>query len=211
MRNVFLFSLPLTIIAAAGCGSQPKEPTSGSDLERDLALVSKAPETAVASPLELGEVRFERGKAGNNVSLHRAVRSRPGRRATTKVAESVRSAPIARPVVVDVAVPSPAAQPAAAVPTDSHELLPGKTVTVIPVSSGPSTAGDGSRPDEIPLMAGTGGSGMGGGGSGMGGGGSGMGGGGSGMGGGGSGMGGGCHGQGEPGIGIASRPRGVLY
>src|SRR5690242_7969360 len=204
MRNVFLFSLPLIIIAAAGCGSPPKEPTTGSDLERDLALVSKTPETAVASALELGEVRVQPGKPGNNVSLHRVVRSRPAHRATTNAAVAVRAAPIARPVVVDVAVPRPAAQPAAAAPADSHELLPGKTVTVIPVSSGPSTAGDGSRPDDIPLMAGTGGSGMGGGGSGMGGGGSGMG-------GGGSGMGGGCDGRGEPGIGIASRPRGVLY
>jgi uncharacterized membrane protein YgcG len=201
MRNVFLFSLPLTIVAAAGCGSQPKEQAARSDLERDLTLVSKAPDRAVTSPLELGEVRTQ---PGNTVSFHRVVRHRPARHATTRVAEPVRSAPTARPVIADVSAPSPAAQPAAAVPADSHELPPGKTVTVIPVSSGPSSSGGERGPEDIPLMAGTGGSGMGGGGSGMGGGGSGMG-------GGGSGMGGGCPGRDAPGITIASRPRGVMY
>jgi uncharacterized membrane protein YgcG len=204
MRNVFLFSLPLTIVAAAGCGSQPKEQAARSDLERDLTLVSGAPDRAVTSPLELGEVRTQPGS-----TVHRVVRHRPARHATTRVAEPVRSAPTARPVIAEVSAPSPAAQPAAAqpaaaVPADSHELPPGKTVTVIPVSSGPSTSGGERGPEDIPLMAGTGGSGMGGGGSGMGGGGSGMG-------GGGSGMGGGCPGRDAPGVGIASRPRGVLY
>jgi len=208
MRNVFLFSLPLTIVAAVGCGSQPKEQASRSDLERDLTLASEAPDRAVTSPLELGEVRTP---PGNTVSLHRVVRHRPARHATTRVAQPVRSAPTARPVIADVSVPSPAAQPAAAVPANSHELPPGKTVTVIPVSSGPSSSSGEGGPEDTPLMAGTGGSGMGGGGSGMGGGGSGMGGGGSGMGGGGSGMGGGCPGRDAPGITIASRPRGVLY
>lgn len=201
MRNAFLFSLPLTIVAAAGCGSQPKEQAARSDLERDLTLVSKAPDRAVTSPLELGEVRIH---PGNSVSFHRVVRHRPARHATTREAEPVRSAPSARPVIADVSAPSPAAQPAAAVPADSHELPPGKTVTVIPVSSGPSSSGGEGGPEDIPLMAGTGGSGMGGGGSGMGGGGSGMG-------GGGSGMGGGCPGRDAPGTTIASRPRGVLY
>jgi hypothetical protein len=201
MRNAFLFSLPLTIIAATGCGSQPKEQAARSDLERDLTLVSRAPDRAVASPLELREVRTQPGN-----TVHKVVRHRPARHVATRVAEPVRLAPSARPVIADVSAPGPSAQPAAAVPADSHELPPGKTVTVIPVSSGPSTSGGERGPEDIPLMAGTGGSGMGGGGGG-----SGMGGGGSGMGGGGSGMGGDCPGGGAPGVGIASRPRGVLY
>ena len=201
MRNVFLFSLPLTIVAAAGCGSQPKEQAARSDLERNLTLDSRAPDRAVTSPLELGELRTQPSKT---VSFHRVVRHRPARHATTRVAEPVRSAPTARPVITDVSAPTPAAQPVTAVPADSHELPPGKTVTIIPVSSGPSSSGDGRGAEDVPLMAGTGGSGMGGGGSGMGGGGSGMG-------GGGSGMGGGCPGRDGPGVTIASRPRGVQY
>src|SRR4051812_29656676 len=179
MRNVFLFSLPLTIIAVAGCGSQPKgQPAS--DLQRDLTLVTKDRDRAVASALELGEVRTQQG---NSVSSHRvvqAVRHRPAHHATVRVAVPAPSAPTTHAVLVDVSAPSPAAQPsAAAVPADSHELPPGKTVAVIPVSSGPSPSGSQRGPEDIPpaFVGGTGGSGMGGGGSGMGGGGSGMGGG----------------------------------
>lgn len=202
MRNVPLFSLALTIVAVAGCSSQPKEQPVRSDLERDLTLASRVSDTTVTSPLELGEARSEAGKTLHRVVQHRSVpRHRPARRAATKVAEPVRSAPTAQPVIADVAAPSPGAQPATAVPADSRELLPGKTVTVIPVSSGPSPSGGERRPDYIPFRGGTGrgdGGGGWGGGSGMGG--SGMGG--SGM--GGSGMG-GCPGRGAP-AGIASRP-----
>ena len=220
MRNAFPFSLPLAIIAAAGCGSQPKEQAARSDLERDLTLVSRAPDKAVASPLELREVRSQPRKTvdpGNTIhKAARVVRHRPARHVTTRVADPVRPAPPAPAVVADVSVPGPAASVPEAVPADSHELPPGKTVSVIPASSGPSTAGSG--PEDIPVMVGTGGSGMGGGGSGMGGGGSGMGGGGSGMGGGGSGMGGGGSGMGGGGSGMGgdwpgggARPRGTLY
>jgi uncharacterized membrane protein YgcG len=206
MRNVILFSLPLTI-AIAGCGSQPKEQPAAADLERDLTLVTKDRDRTVASPLELGEVQTEQGNTVSHQSAVKAVRHRPARHATIKVAERAPSAPTTHPVLVDVRAPSLAAQPsaAAAVPADSHELPPGKTVTMIPVSSGPSPSESQRGPEDIPsFMTGTGGSGMGGGGSGMGGGGSGMGGGGSGMGGGGSGMGGGCPGRGGEPIGIAS-------
>jgi hypothetical protein len=202
MRNVILFSLPLTIIAVAGCGSQPKPSPAASDLERDLTLVTKDRDRTVASPLELGEVRTEQGNTSSYNRVVKAVRHRPARHATIRVAEPAPSAPTKHPVLVDVSAPSPVAQPpaATAVPADSHELPPGKTITMIPVSSGPSPSESQRGPEDIPsFTTGTGGSGMGGGGSGMGGGGSGMGGGGSGMGGGGSGMG----GRGEP-IGIAS-------
>jgi uncharacterized membrane protein YgcG len=203
MRNAFLYSLPLTIVAAAGCGSQAKDQAARSDLKRDLTLVGKAADRAVTSPLELGEVRIQPANTVSSPRVARVVRHRAARHANTRIAEPVRSAPTARPAIVDVRAPSPAAQPAAEVPADSHELPPGKTVTVIPVSSGPSIS-DERGPEDVPLMTGTGGSGMGGGGSGMGGGGSGMG-------GGGSGMGGGCPGRDSPGITIASRPRGIEY
>jgi uncharacterized membrane protein YgcG len=197
----------LTIIAVAGCGSQPREQPRASDLDRDLTLVTKDRDRTVASPLELGAVRTQQGNTVSYQRAVKAVRHRPARHATVRAAEPAPSAPTTHPVLVDVSAPSPAAQPsaAAAVPADSHELPPGKTVTVIPVSSGPSTSESQRSPEDFPsFTAGTGGSGMGGGGSGMGGGGSGMGGGGSGMGGGGSGMGGGCPGRGGEPIGIAS-------
>src|SRR3954466_6997051 len=110
MRNVFLFAVPLTI-AVAGCGSQPKEQAARSGLDRDLKLVSSLRDSAVASPLELGEIRAH---PGNTKSLQRAVRvlrHRPARHATIKVAESVRSASTARPVIADISVPSPATHP----------------------------------------------------------------------------------------------------
>lgn len=208
MRNAFLYSLPAAIIAVAGCGSQPREQAARSDLQRDLTLATHLTDSAVVSPVELGEFQAQAGniisQASHRVARHRAVRHpNPVVAKTNQVGRA--NAPATAPAPV-ATVSQPAS--VADVPLDSHELLPGKTVTVIPVSSGPSTGSGAARgPDDLPVMAGTGGSGMGGGGSGMGG--SGMGGGGSGM--GGSGMGGGqCPGRG-PGVGIASRPRGLLY
>jgi hypothetical protein len=194
MRNAFLYSLPIAIVAVAGCGSEPKEQATRSDLKRDLTLVSRPRETAVASAVELGRPLSQ---TGTTTSLHRVARPGRAHRSTASSPKPAPPAPATRPVIADIPAPSPASQrtSAPAIPADSHELPPGKTVTVIPVSSGPSTAGGGREPDDIP-MRGTGGSGMGG----------------SGMGGGGSGMGGGrCPGRDIPGIGIASRPRGVLY
>jgi hypothetical protein len=196
MRNVFLCSLASTIVALAGCGSQPREQAAPSDLKRDLTLASRVFDSTVASALELGEVRTQprTTAASQKIVRHRrVVRQRPARPATAKVA---------KPVIADIVVSSPAAQATAvtAIPADSRELPPGKTVTVIPVSSGPSPAPAGRNrfPEETPMYGGVGDGGIGGGGSGMGGGGSGMG-------GGGSGMGGGCPGR-APGVGIASRP-----
>jgi hypothetical protein len=203
MRNAFLYSLPIAIVAVAGCGSGHKEQVTRSDLERDLTLATGPQETAVVSAIELGRLPSQ---AGRNTSVQKvAVRQRAAHKSVAGPRAGATRAPATKPVIADVPAPRPSAEPApAAIPTDSHELPPGKTVTVIPVSSGPSTAGGARGPDEIPVgMEGTGGSGMGGGGSGMGGGGSGM---------GGSGMGGGhCPGRGAPGIGIATRPRGLLY
>jgi hypothetical protein len=205
MRVAFLFPLPITLVAVAGCGSHVKEQATRSDLERDLTLVSKSPETEIASPIELGRLPTQ---SGSTVSLRRTVRHRPAPRLTASAPRTVRVA-AAAPATTTAPAPSSVVQPTntAPVPADNHELPPGKTVTVIPVSNGPSTAGGGGRgPDAFPTPGyGTGGSGMGGGGSGMGGGGSGMG-------GGGSGMGGDCPRPDlGPGVGLAGRPRGLLY
>src|SRR5262245_16621870 len=112
MRNVFLFSLPLTILAATGCGSQSNEQAARSDLERDLTLVSRAPDKVVASPLELREVQAQPGNTVHRVA--KVVRHRPARHVTTEVAKPVRSAPNPQSVIADVSVPVPSAQPAIA-------------------------------------------------------------------------------------------------
>ena len=203
MRNSFLFSLPLTVITVAGCGPQPDAQAARSDLERDLTLVSRPPERAVSSPVgavasEI-ELRMARAQQGSGASSHKVVRlrksvRRPARDLVPVAARPVRPTTIERPGIADVVVPKAGGQPVTAVPADSRELLPGKTVTVIPVSSGPSPSGEGA--DDIP-PAGTRWRGMGGG-SGMGG----------------SGMGGGCRpgrGTGIPELGGSPRPRGMLY
>jgi hypothetical protein len=202
VRNIFLFSLSLTIVAAAGCGPQPDEQAARSDLERDLTLVSKSPERAatstepaVASSLELGEVRTQPGWSGSGHKLvrHRSGVRRPASRPASKAAEPNRPAPTVRATIVDVAAPNPGAQTVTAVPANSRELPPGKTVSVIPVSSGPSPSGEPAA-DDIPF-AGIGGSGLGGtGGSGMGG-----------------GRKPGWRGLGTPEYGGQPRPRGMLY
>jgi hypothetical protein len=192
MRTAFLFPLSITLVVVAGCGSHVKEQAARSDLERDLTLVSKAPETAIASSIELGQLPAQ---SGGTVSLRRTVRHRPARRSTASAPRPVQVAAAAAPATTTAPAPSSVVQPTntAPVPADKHELPPGKTVTVIPVSSGPSTADGGGRgPDEFPMPGyGTGGSGMGGVGSGMGG---------------------DCPRPTlGPGIGIAGRPRGLLY
>jgi hypothetical protein len=173
MRSSFLFPLSLSLIAVAGCGSQTRPPELRSDLMRDLTTVSQGSETAVATPIELGQVRAHTG-GRSTVSSQRRVQHRA-------VSRSAVSAP--KPVgITAVGAPAPAASPEPAEvqptntgPADPHELPPGKTVTIIPVSTGSSTSEAGLGPDEVAWPHyGSGGSGMGGGeraggGSGMGG------------------------------------------
>jgi hypothetical protein len=172
MRSSFLFPLSLSLIAV-GCGSQAKDPKPRSDLMRDLTIVSQASQTAVATPIELGQVRAPTGSR-STVSSQRRVQHRVVTRSAGSTPQPVR--------VSAVSAPTPAAsighavvQPTNTGVADPHELPPGKTITIIPVSTGASTSEAGLGPDEVALPRyGTGGSGMGGGeraggGSGMGG------------------------------------------
>jgi hypothetical protein len=128
MRTV-LISLPVAVTALLGCGPEHKEEAALAVPERDLTLATPAPEVAIASPVELEDRRAQ----------PRAVqRSRPISRA----------AAAARPIRVQPA-PVPAVQLAApAIAANDRELPPGKTITVIPVSSGPSAAPG----NEVPEM-----------------------------------------------------------
>jgi hypothetical protein len=163
MRSAFLFPLSLSLVVV-GCGSQVKEHAARSDLERDLTLVGQAPQTAIATPIELRRIRTPTG-SGSTVSSRHRIRRRAATRSTVSAPKPVQVA--AEPAPVPAVV-----QPTNTTPADPRELPPGKTVSAIPVSSGIS---DAEGADGFPAPRyGTGGSGMGGGdraggGSGMGG------------------------------------------
>jgi hypothetical protein len=138
---------PLTALVAvvAGCGSEVKEQTVRSLPQRDLTLVTQTAYVETASPVETHQLRIQ----------HRAVRpSKPAARRSRPLApKGVLAAMTAHAPILDA---EPVAQPVSTSPTpeegassnNDRELLPGKTVTVIPASSGPSTGSD--TADELP-------------------------------------------------------------
>jgi hypothetical protein len=142
MRAIVLLPLTALVAVAAGCGSDIKEQTARSVLQRDLTLVNPTSEVNFASPVETGQLRNPRGTTHPSHRLARATRSR-GLKSRVKLVDAWAPKPAAP-------VPSPAATPAT--PANDHELLPGKTVTVIPASSGPST--DTDRADDFPASQG---------------------------------------------------------
>lgn len=135
MRIVFL--LPLAaVVAASGCGSERTKQPAPSVPERDLTLqTALSAQVEIASPVELQRIPAEP-------------------QASHAIRRTRRRAPVFQPTVVPAtlrtttATPVPTVQPAAepvtvvSEPANPHELLPGKTITMIPASSGPSTAPD---------------------------------------------------------------------
>jgi hypothetical protein len=148
MRTVFLLPLMALVAVAAGCGSAGREQAARSVPQRDLTLVPQTPAVEIASPVETHQLRFQ----------HQTVRTAFGSRPLEpKVSFASVTVPLAALGAVSapvLAVPEPAAHPTstAATPADDRELLPGKTVTVIPASNTPSTGSDG--PDELPAARG---------------------------------------------------------
>jgi hypothetical protein len=142
MRTVSLLPLAALVAVAAGCGSDIKEPATRSVPQRDLTLVTPTPDVQIASPVETGLLRIQ-------------PRTRHSSQWAARPAPTLRSSREPNLILASLAVPAPvlaapAAEPSAqpATPADDRELLPGKTVTVIPVSSGPSI--DTDRTDELP-------------------------------------------------------------
>ena len=150
MRILMILPLALTAAAAVGCrsGSEGTEqapmgvPQRDLALDRDLTLQQPAaPQVEVASPVELGRKPAERPTTQNP---RRARRPAPVARA--EVAGPATSGEAA---TVPASVPAPAAvppepepvalMPADTEPPDPHALPPGRSVTVIPASSGPTT------------------------------------------------------------------------
>jgi hypothetical protein len=145
MRSRLLFPLTALVAVVAGCGSGARDQTTGSLPQRDLTLVPQAPEVDIASPVEIQRVRIQHRTVRRSIPLEPKVRLAAvwAPRATLGAG----SAPV-------LAAPQPIAQPTntAATPANDRELLPGKTVTVIPVSSGPSAGTD--KTDELPAAEG---------------------------------------------------------
>jgi hypothetical protein len=149
MRTIFLLPLTALVAAVAGCGSQARDQAAPSVPERDLTLVTQTPEIEIASPVELQRLRIQHRTLRHS---QWAARVAPARRSSPLEPKLVLAA-VAAPAPV-LAAPEPVAQPAsmAATPDNGRELLPGKTVTVIPASSGPSAGSDGT--DELPAVRG---------------------------------------------------------
>jgi len=149
MRTAFLLPLAALMAIVAGCRSDVRERTTGS-LPRDLTLVTQSPGVAVASAVEMQQLRVEHRTRRPSQPAVRPAATRPSR--DPKVRLAAVAAPLASvgtgsPVL---AAPEPTAEPTSTAPTpdNGRELLPGKTVTLIPASSGPSTGSD--TADEFP-------------------------------------------------------------
>jgi hypothetical protein len=141
MRTIFLLPLTALVAIVAGCGSEAREQAARSVPDRDLTLVTQTAQLEIASPVETQQLRIP----------HRTVHSsqRAARPARTPRSSPLEPKPQLAAVAPVLAAPEPVAQPASTASSDNErELLPGKTVTVIPVSSGPSPGSD--RADEFP-------------------------------------------------------------
>lgn len=135
MRTVLVFPLAALVAVVTGCGSGVSEQKARSLPPRDLTLVTQGAQVEVASPVEMQRVRPQ----------HRTVRL-PRTRQPAVIHAVVAATPVlaAEPVAQPLS-PTP-------IPASDRELLPGKTVTLIPVSSGPSAGLD--EPGELPAVRG---------------------------------------------------------
>jgi hypothetical protein len=135
-------ALSAGLLVGCGAGSSPRgeESAARASLDRDLTLRTSAPEAiAVASPVELGRPEPPKQPVTR-------------RRSTPRPAPAPSKAPPrpeASPSPEAVAVPEPVAVAALEAPAtveavparNDRELAPGETITVIPVSTGPSNGG----------------------------------------------------------------------
>jgi hypothetical protein len=142
MRAVLLLPVTASMLVVAGCGSNGRHEAAQSSSHRDLALVAQAPAVEIASPVELQQLRSYRSNTHRSV---RAARPLPAKRSQAVRPELSTASLAATPATV-LAVPAVYHPVPAADSHNDRELAPGKTVTVIPASSGPSTTAD--WPDE---------------------------------------------------------------
>ena len=146
MRTGFLLPLAALVIAGAGCSRQEGE-ESAALLQRDLTRVDPAPKVEVASALEL-----QQPPTSQTVQPRATIQAvRASRRPKN---DSKPLAPVlAKHTAVAAPAPAPEARPTPVEdPRNDRELLPGKTVTIIPVGSGPSTATDPGEDDGLRMI-----------------------------------------------------------
>lgn len=136
MTTISLLPTAALVAIVAGCGSGAREQPVTSLPQRDLTLVSQTAGDEVASPVEVQRVNRQR----------RTVRLPQIRQPTVRHATFAAPAP--------VLATGPVAQPVTPAPISAsdRELLPGKTVTLIPVSTGPSAGPDDTA--ELPTVRG---------------------------------------------------------
>ena len=134
MRAPTSLSLLGFLVLVAGCNSQEGQQVAAARPQRDLALALQAPEVEIASAVELGRAQAQPAK-------HAVTRTHRRSRAATPARASGPSSDIAA-VTQPVAQPVPVPVVPVSYPASDRELPPGKTVTMIPASSGPSTAAE---------------------------------------------------------------------
>jgi hypothetical protein len=131
MRSLVLLLPMAVLVGVAGCKVGAGEQMARSVPERDLTLVQQTSEMNIASPVETRRPQIERQTRW----VSRA-RASSARRPITRIPVTTISPPAELRTATQTIV-EPTRAPTAA-PND-RELLPGKTVTLIPASSGPST------------------------------------------------------------------------
>jgi hypothetical protein len=150
MRTVLLLPITVMVAVAAGCGSEGRETAARSVPGRDLTLQPPNAGVEVASAVELQSLRPQQYTArASSRRTHRPASASHSRPTQPKVV----LAAVAPAPVLAVPASAPVASPAvASEPVNDRELPPGKTVTIIPASSGPSTVLDDT--DEFPGVRG---------------------------------------------------------
>jgi hypothetical protein len=140
MRIPMLLALALVAAATGGCRTAPEgtEQASLGVPQRDLTLQqAAAPDVEVASPVELGRTPAQRPGADRPRRARHPSPARPPEAARTTEPGNppAASEPAATPAQsAPVALAATDTEPA-----DPHALPPGRSVTVIPASSGPAT------------------------------------------------------------------------
>jgi len=147
MRPLFLLPLTALVAVVGGCGSEVRDQAAPSVPQRDLTLVPQTAQVEIASPVETQQPQ-------RAARLARAPRSSPLEPKPELAAVAAPLAALGAGSVPVLAAPEPLAQPVTMASTSDNdrELLPGKTVTVIPASSGPSPGSDSA--DEPPAARG---------------------------------------------------------